>query len=87
VATAGIHEDQVDATLTTRDGKVHHLFIKHAIGSLGRPLTDAELDAKVADLCEPVIGKARTKALIAAARGVGSAPDLSAVIKAAIPSR
>jgi 2-methylcitrate dehydratase PrpD len=83
----GIHEDQVEATLTTTDGKVHHLVIEHAIGSLGRPLTDAELDAKVADLCDPIIGAARTKALIAAARGVMKADDLSAVIKAAAPAR
>jgi 2-methylcitrate dehydratase PrpD len=85
VAQSGIHEDQVDATLTTVDGKVHHLMIKHAIGSLGRPLTDAELDAKVTDLCDPVLGAAGSKALIRAARSVGAAADLSAVIAAAAP--
>jgi 2-methylcitrate dehydratase PrpD len=81
----GIHEHQVDATLTTTDGRVLKLFIENAIGSLGRPLTDAELDAKLVDLCEPVIGAAGSQALIAATRGVGAAPDLSAVIRAASP--
>jgi 2-methylcitrate dehydratase PrpD len=80
---ARIHEDQVDATLTTVDGTVHHLFIEHAIGSLGRPLTDAELDAKVRDLSDPVIGAPKTQALIEAARSVGAARDLGAVIAAA----
>jgi 2-methylcitrate dehydratase PrpD len=85
VATPGIHEHQVDAVLTTTDGQTHHLFVEHAIGSLHRPLTDAELDAKVFDLCEPVIGKAKSEGLIAASRGIGQAPDVSALIATASP--
>jgi 2-methylcitrate dehydratase PrpD len=85
VAQPGIHEHQVDATLTTTDGRVLHLFIENAIGSLGRPLTDAELDAKLTDLCDPIIGPQGSAALIAAARSVGSAADLRAVITAATP--
>ncbi len=81
----GIHEHQVDATLTTVDGRVLHLFIKHAIGSLGRPLTDKELNAKLADMCDPILGEKGSRALIKAARAVGSAPDLKRVIRAAKP--
>ncbi len=86
VATPGIHEDQVDVTLTTTDGQVHHLFVEHAIGSLHRPLTDGELDLKVSDLCEPVIGRAGAARLIAASRGLGAAPDVSEVIASSIPA-
>jgi 2-methylcitrate dehydratase PrpD len=86
VAQPGIHEHQVDATLTTADGRVLHLFVKDAIGSLGRPLTDAELDAKLTDLCDPIIGVQGSRALIAAARSVVQAPSLAAVIAAASPS-
>ncbi len=82
VATPGIHEDQVEATLTTNDGRVLEIRIEHAIGSLGRPLTEAELDAKVEDLSAPIIGKTKTAALIAAARGVRKSPNLKAVIEA-----
>jgi 2-methylcitrate dehydratase PrpD len=85
VVQPGIHEHQVDATLTTVDGRVLHLFVENAIGSLGRPLTDAQLDAKLTDLCDPVIGSKGSAALIAAARAVGSAPNLSAVVAAATP--
>jgi 2-methylcitrate dehydratase PrpD len=86
-AKPGIHEHQVEAELTTTDGKVHRLFVEHAVGSLGRPLSDAELDAKVTDLAVPVIGTRKTRALIAAARAIESAPDVSAVIRAATPAR
>ena len=86
VATPGIHEDQADLTLTTTDGQVHHLFVEHAIGSLHRPLTDAELDLKVADLCKPVIGHAGAERLIAASRGLGMAASVTDIVAAAVPA-
>jgi 2-methylcitrate dehydratase PrpD len=86
-ASPGIHEDQVDATLTTADGRLLHVFVEHAIGSLQRPLTDAELDRKARDLCEPVIGADGAGRLIAACRGVERAPALTDVIRSSLPSR
>ncbi|MCA3628931.1 MAG: MmgE/PrpD family protein [Methylobacterium sp.] len=85
-ADRSIHEHQVAAKLTARDGRVFDLFIEHAIGSLGRPLSDAELDAKVRDLCEPVIGSAGVGRLIAESRAINSAMSLEAIIKAGLPA-
>jgi 2-methylcitrate dehydratase PrpD len=84
-AAPDIHEDQVDVTLVTTDGRTLHLFVEHAIGSLKRPLTDQELDGKVRDLCEPVIGGNGVDRLIAACRAVERAPSLADVIQAALP--
>ncbi|MCA3625393.1 MAG: MmgE/PrpD family protein [Methylobacterium sp.] len=86
MADRSIHEHQVAAKLTTRDGRVFDLFIEHAIGSLGRPLSDAELDAKVRDLCAPVIGSAGVDRLIAESRAINSAMSLEAIIKAGVPA-
>jgi 2-methylcitrate dehydratase PrpD len=86
-ASPGIHEDQVDVTLTTTDGRTHHVFVEHAIGSLERPLSDQELDQKVRDLCEPVLGAAGTARLIEACRGVGRAASLAGVVEASCPAR
>lgn len=80
-----IREHQVDATLTTTDGRVLHLFIEDAIGSLGRPMSNAQLEAKLTDLCDPVIGAAGSRALINACWGVIGAADMGAVIAAATP--
>jgi 2-methylcitrate dehydratase PrpD len=85
-ATPGIHEDQVDVTLTTTDGRTLHVLVEHAIGSLKRPLTDQELDQKVRDLCEPVIGGDAAKRLIDACRGIDKARSLRAVIDASVPA-
>jgi len=86
-ASPGIHEDQVDVTLTTTDGRTHHLFVEHAIGSLERPLSDQELDQKVRALCEPVIGGGGVQRLIEACRGVGKAASLRSVIDASLPTQ
>jgi 2-methylcitrate dehydratase PrpD len=84
VAKPGIHEDQVDVTIETVDGRRLHLFVEHAIGSLKRPLTDAELDGKVHALCDPVIGDRRTAAMIGAWRGIGTAADMRGIIAASV---
>jgi 2-methylcitrate dehydratase PrpD len=86
-AEKGIHEDQVKVAITTTDGKVHELFVEHAIGSLDRPLSDEELDNKVRDLCEPVLGAPGTDRFIALCRDTANAPSLAAIIEAGIPSR
>jgi 2-methylcitrate dehydratase PrpD len=53
----------------------------HARGSLERPLTDAELNAKAEALIEPVLA-GRTAALRKAVSDLPQAPDLSALVAA-----
>ena len=66
------------------DGRRCTCFVEHAIGSLQRPMSDAELDAKFA-LVEPVLGRARTAELIAACRRLGELPDLAGLVAIARP--
>ncbi|HEX4782087.1 MAG TPA: MmgE/PrpD family protein [Usitatibacter sp.] len=63
---ASIAEDAADVTAVLRGGKSEHVRVDHAIGSLGRPLSDGELEAKFHSLADPVIGKERAAAAIAA---------------------
>ncbi|MBM6583688.1 MmgE/PrpD family protein [Microvirga sp. BT689] len=86
-AEKGIHEDQVRVAITTTDGKVHELFVEHAIGSLDRPLSDEELDHKVRDLCEPVLGASGADRFIALCRNVANSSTLASIIEAGIPTR
>ena len=80
-----IHEASADVTAVLKDGHKEHVFVKHAVGSLEKPLTDAQLEAKFRDLAEPVIGKDRTGQLIAACWKLGEAADVSAITAAARP--
>ena len=63
-ASQNIREDEVIIRLKTRDGRVVEKHVKHAIGSLERPMSDADLEAKFSGLVVPVLGAARTKDLI-----------------------
>ena len=67
------------------DGRREHVFVEHAIGSLQRPMTDAQLEAKFTELSAPVIGVDKTKALIAAAWKIGDAADVRAMTAIARP--
>ena len=78
VATAddAIDEAGADVTAVLADGERVHLRIEHAIGSLQRPLSDAQLDAKFAALVEPVLGAAKAQAIGDACRRLADAADV-----------
>jgi 2-methylcitrate dehydratase PrpD len=80
-----IAEDAVDVTVDLRGGRQVHIRVDHAVGSLERPMSDADLEAKFHSLADPVIGKAKAEALIAACWNVASARDVSAIVNAARP--
>ena len=70
--------EQALVTLWCTDGARHELRVDNCIGSLGRPLTDAELDAKFLALSEPVLGIACESAL-AALRGLPAARNAAEI--------
>jgi 2-methylcitrate dehydratase PrpD len=80
-----IDEASADVTAVLTDGRKVHVFVEHAIGSLQNPMTDAMLEGKFTQLSEPVLGSAKTKQLIAACWGLGSAKDLRALTALARP--
>jgi 2-methylcitrate dehydratase PrpD len=80
-----VREESADVTAVLKDGRRVHVFVEHAIGSLERPMTDADLEAKFHSLADPVIGKDKAASLIAACWSVGAAPDLRALTKLAQP--
>ena len=85
VVDNSIHEASVDLTITMHDGRVHHLFVEHALGSMQKPLTDQMLEAKFHSLVDPVLGTAKARALIAACWGLGAASDVRALVALARP--
>jgi hypothetical protein len=61
------------------------VFVEHAIGSLHRPMTDADLEAKFHGLVDPVLGAARATELIAAAWQLGASGDARSLAALARP--
>jgi 2-methylcitrate dehydratase PrpD len=80
-----VEEDAVRLLATLADGQRIAIEVDHAIGSRHRPMSDAMLDAKVHDLCDAVLGQARTGALITSCRGAASQADLRALVALATP--
>ena len=76
----GIAEAAVDVTAVLADGRREHLHIEYAIGSLQRPMSDADLNAKFHALADPVLGQPRSAALIAALWGTGGVANLRQVV-------
>jgi 2-methylcitrate dehydratase PrpD len=81
-----IDEASADVTAVLNDGRRIHVFVEHAIGSLQKPMTDAQLEGKFHGLSDPVLGAAPTARLIEACWKVGMAPDLKAITALAVPA-
>ena len=77
-----IAEAAADVTAVLKDGRRERVFVEHAIGSLERPMTDANLEAKLRSLAEPVIGAERAGRLIAACWGLGASKGVAEVVAA-----
>jgi 2-methylcitrate dehydratase PrpD len=71
-----IAEESVRMTAVLTDGKRVDVHVEHAIGSLQRPLTDAQLENKFRSLVEPVLGAARAGDITRACWRLGSAADV-----------
>jgi 2-methylcitrate dehydratase PrpD len=80
-----IDEAAADVTAVLKDGRRERVFVAHAIGSLERPMTDADLEAKLRALAGPVIGAGRTGSLIAACWALGGAKSVAEVVAAGRP--
>jgi 2-methylcitrate dehydratase PrpD len=51
-----IDEASADVTAVLTDGRREHVFIEHAIGSLQRPMSDADLERKFHGLSDGILG-------------------------------
>lgn len=80
---ASIDESAADVTIRCHDGRRLHLRIDHAIGSIQRPLSDADLERKFHRLVDPVLGVGRAGRLVELARTLADASDTDALKAAA----
>ena len=80
---SAIHEDQARIAITLKDGRRLETFVEHAKGSVGKPLSDAELDAKFESLAEGVVSSAQAKRIMQLCWQLQRLPDAAAVIKEA----
>lgn len=80
-----IDEASADVTAVLIDGRRIHVFVEHAIGSLEKPMSDAQLEAKFQGLTDPVLGAAATRRLLDACWKLGTAGHVRALAALAVP--
>ncbi|ARP85412.1 MmgE/PrpD family protein [Bordetella genomosp. 9] len=81
-----IDEASVDAVATLKDGSKVHIFVEHAIGSLQRPMSDADLEAKFSGMSDPILGADQTRKLIDACWQLAKAADVRGLAALARPA-
>ncbi len=85
-ADKAIDEAECHIVVTLKDGRVLTRHVKHAIGSLERPMSDADLDAKFRGLSEPVLGAEATERLRAVCWRIEELGDAAEVARSAVPN-
>ena len=82
----GIDEASADVTAVLTDGRRIRVFVEHAIGSLARPMSDAQLEAKFSGMADAVLGAQRCRELMRACWAVGDAAALKDLTRLAVPA-
>ena len=78
-----IDEASADLTIRTTDGRELHLFVEHAIGSVEKPMSNAQLRAKFVGQAEPVLGAAKAAKAWDLSMDIGACADVSEFIASA----
>jgi 2-methylcitrate dehydratase PrpD len=79
-----VRPEQVDMTITLKDGRTLHKHIEHAIGSVEVPMTDQQLEAKFTDLASAVLPGPQVRKLIETCWQVERLPSAAAIAKAGV---
>jgi 2-methylcitrate dehydratase PrpD len=84
---AGIGEASADVTIRCKDGRKLHVFVEHAIGSMERPMSDADLRRKFHGLVDPILGSARAERMIEQCVAMAGAHNVRGLTDAARASQ
>jgi 2-methylcitrate dehydratase PrpD len=84
---AGLHEDQARVSIRMRGGARIETFVEHAIGSLERPMSDADLEQKFRELAAGVLPDRQIEQLIRFCLDIGTLDNAADVALASVPQR
>jgi 2-methylcitrate dehydratase PrpD len=86
VVDPAVKPEQVEMSITLKDGRHLDKSIQHAIGSLEAPMTDSDLESKFTSLTERILTPEQIHALINLCWDVEKLSNAGAIAKAAVPS-
>ncbi len=85
-ADKSIAEEFVGIVVTMNDGRRIERFVRHAIGSLERPLSLEQLETKFRGSGEPVLGAAQTEAVLKMAWELPSLASIGELMGKTVPA-
>lgn len=77
-----MRDDEARVKLTLKDGRVLEKHVPHAIGSLERPMSDGDIEAKFNGLAQEILGEQKTAELLKLAWSVADLDDASEICRA-----
>jgi 2-methylcitrate dehydratase PrpD len=80
-----VKEEQGRATIILKDGRRLEKFVEHVVGSLERPMSDADLEAKFLGLAKDVLGERQARTLIGRCWDIEKLPSAADLAAAARP--
>jgi len=82
---SAIGRTEARVTIRTRDGRTLDRHVEHALGTLARPMSDADLEAKFRGLAQEVLTPARIEEAIRLCWQISELEDAGALARAAVP--
>jgi 2-methylcitrate dehydratase PrpD len=82
---AAIGRTEARVTIRTRDGRALARHVEHALGTLARPMSDAQLEAKFRGLADGVFPPGRIEEIIDLCWRITALDDAGALARAAVP--
>jgi 2-methylcitrate dehydratase PrpD len=80
---AALKRTQARVAITLNDGTRHERYVEHALGTLARPMSDADLEAKFRALAEGILTSSAADEVIRLCWDVNTLPDAGAIARSA----
>ncbi|MBI3937429.1 MAG: MmgE/PrpD family protein [Betaproteobacteria bacterium] len=82
-ADGALRKTEAYATIRLKDGRTFTRHVEHALGTLARPMSDADLEAKFRGLVSGILPESRREALIRMCWAITTLDDAGVVARAA----
>ncbi len=86
VVDKGVHEDAAHISIKLSDGRTLEKHVEHAIGSLARPMSDADLEAKFRKFAKDILSSGETDALLKLCWSLDKLKDAGDIARASVPA-
>jgi len=84
-ADDALRPDEAHVVLTLENGRVLKYHVEHAVGSVKRPMSDGDLEAKFFGLAKNILGRSQAERVIGLCWSVAELDDVAAVSRASVP--